>query len=149
MSPDNITPKQQELLAARRNVIAKYLNDINGYIKNVIPEDPKNYDQRMTLYEDERKHLQVEMVFYTINDEEVFTIQGRRLKHSGMYNYKDDRYYDVNILFDHRLVNLLLFIHLRDTVHVNNFNFEKVLNTYRLDKANFGKFYSEVLVYFM
>ena len=135
----------------RGAVIRKYLNDLNGYMQKDIPQEYlASYDQIMNLYENDRGNLKVDLYFYTIkNNKEVFKLEGSKLTKNGLYRKSDSRFYDVNLLFDYNLTNLLLFIFLRDVMYTKKYDFSCVTNTYRLDKANFGKFYKEVLVYFL
>ena len=141
--------EKQSSITAQGNVIRRYLNDLNSYMKEAVPEDA-NYDQIMTLYETEKGDMKVDIYFYTTKSgNEIFRLVGSKLAKSGLYKRSDNRYYDINILFDYKLTNLLLFIFLRDTMHVKKYNFAWVNNNYRLDKASFGKFYKEVLVYFL
>lgn len=138
--------KKEDLRGA---IIRKNLNDLNSYMKDGVVEEA-NYDQIMNLYENDRGDLKVDMYFYTTKSgEEIFKLVGNRLTKNGLYKRSDNRLYDVNLLFDYKLANLLLFIFLRDTMHIKKYNFAWVTNTYRLDKANFGKFYQEVLIYFL
>ena len=142
--------KKKELdTTVREAVISKYLNALNEYMKGgVLNED--NYDEVMNLYENDKGDVKVDMYFYTTGSgEEIFRLVGSKLVKNGLYKRSDERFYDVNLLFDYKLVNLLLFIFLRDTMHITKYNFAWVTNTYRLDKANFGKFYNEVLIYFL
>ena len=142
MDSDN----KQDLRGA---VIRKYLNDLNGYMVEGIKDDVK-YDEIITLYETERGDLKVDMYFYTTKSgNEIFRLVGSKLAKNGLYKRSDNRFYDVNLLFDYNLTNLLLFIFLRDVMYTKKYDFSCVINTYRLDKANFGKFYKEVLVYFL
>lgn len=141
--------EKQSSITAKGNIIRKYLNDLNSYMKEGATEDI-NYDQIMTLYENDRGDLKVDMYFYTTKTgEEIFKLVGSKLAKNGLYKRSDNRFYDVNLLFDYKLANLLLFIFLRDTMHIKKYNFVWVNNNYRLDKANFGKFYKEVLIYFL
>lgn len=138
--------KKEDLRGA---IIRKNLNDLNSYMKDGVVEEA-NYDQIMNLYENERGDVKVDMYFYTTKSgEEIFKLVGSKLAKNGLYKRSDNRFYDVNLLFDYKLANLLLFIFLRDTMHIKKYNFAWVNNTYRLDKANFGKFYKEVLIYFL
>jgi len=141
--------EKQSSITAQGNIIRRYLNDLNSYMKEAVPEDA-NYDQIMTLYESDRGDLKVDMYFYTTKSgDEIFKLVGSKLAKNGLHKRSDNRFYDVNMLFDYKLTNLLLFIFLRDTMHIKKYNFAWVTNTYRLDKANFGKFYQEVLIYFL
>lgn len=138
--------KKEDLRGA---IIRKNLNDLNSYMKDGVVEEA-NYDQIMNLYENERGDVKVDMYFYTTKSgEEIFKLVGSKLAKNGLYKRSDNRFYDVNLLFDYKLANLLLFIFLRDTMHIKKYNFAWVNNTYRPDKANFGKFYKEVLIYFL
>ena len=140
---------KQSSITVQGNVIRRYLNDLNSYMKEAIPEDT-SYDQIMTLYENDRGDLKVDMYFYTTKSgDEIFKLVGSKLAKNGLYRKNDNRFYDINLLFDYRLTNLLLFIFLRDTMHVVKYDFSCVTPNYRLDKAAFGKFYKEVLGYFI
>ena len=135
----------------RGAIIRQNLNDLNGYMQENIPEDLlDNYDEMMNLYENTRGDLKVDIHFYTNKKkQEVFRLIGSKITKNGLYRKSDNRFYDINLLFDYRLTNLLLFIFLRDTMHVVKYDFSCVTPNYRLDKAAFGKFYKEVLVYFI
>lgn len=133
----------------RGAVIRKYITDLNGYMKNTTVSE-NNYDQIMNLYENDRRDIKVDMYFYTTKSgEEVFKLVGSKLTKNGLYRRSDDRLFDVNILFDYQLINLLLFIFLRDTMHITRYNYAYVTSTYRLSQIDFGKFYKGVLVYFL
>lgn len=140
--------KKEDLRGA---IIRQNLNDLNGYMQENIPEDLlDNYDEMMNLYENTRGDLKVDIYFYTNKKkQEVFRLVGSKITKNGLYRKSDNRFYDINLLFDYRLTNLLLFIFLRDTMHVVKYDFSCVTPNYRLDKAAFGKFYKEVLVYFI
>ena len=140
--------KKEDLRGA---IIRQNLNDLNGYMQENIPEDLlDNYDEIMNLYENARGDLKVDIHFYTNKKkQEVFRLVGSKITKNGLYRKNDNRFYDINLLFDYRLTNLLLFIFLRDTMHVVKYDFSCVTPNYRLDKAAFGKFYKEVLGYFI
>ena len=136
-------------LTVKGETIRRYIVELNGYMVEGIKDDSK-YDQIMTLYETEKGDMKVDIYFYTTKSgNEIFRLVGSKLAKNGLYKRSDNRYYDINILFDYKLTNLLLFIFLRDTMHIKKYNFAWVNNNYRLDKASFGKFYKEVLVYFL
>lgn len=140
--------KKEDLRGA---IIRQNLNDLNGYMQENIPEGLLgDYDEMMNLYENARGDLKVDIHFYTNKKkQEVFRLIGSKITKNGLYRKSDNRFYDINLLFDYRLTNLLLFIFLRDTMHVVKYDFSCVTPNYRLDKAAFGKFYKEVLVYFI
>jgi hypothetical protein len=140
--------KKEDLRGA---IIRQNLNDLNGYMQENIPEGLLgDYDEMMNLYENTRGDLKVDIHFYTNKKkQEVFRLIGSKITKNGLYRKSDNRFYDINLLFDYRLTNLLLFIFLRDTMHVVKYDFSCVTPNYRLDKAAFGKFYKEVLVYFI
>ena len=140
--------KKEDLRGA---IIRQNLNDLNGYMQENIPEGLLgDYDEMMNLYENTRGDLKVDIHFYTNKKkQEVFRLIGSKITKNGLYRKSDNRFYDINLLFDYRLTNLLLFIFLRDTMHVVKYDFSCVTPNYRLDKAAFGKFYKEVLGYFI
>lgn len=141
--------KKESSITKQGEVIRQYLVDLNSYMKEGVSEDIR-YDQIINLYETERGDVKVDMYFYTTKSgDEVFKLVGSKLSKNGLHKRSDNRFYDINLLFDYKLANLLLFIFLRNTMHIKKYNFAWVTNTYRLDKANFGKFYNEVLVYFL
>lgn len=133
-----------------KEAITNIINDINLYIINKSRSKLNDYDEIVTLFEKPNGSTKIDMYFYTIDGKQVFSLKGTHITQGHNVSiYPSERLFDIEFLWRKDLLNLVIYLFLKDDMKRDVVNLSHVVPEYRLSREQLAAFRQDILVYFM